>query len=61
MIRDLVCFIPLIVILPGFFGIEGILLAAPAADFIAMIVSMVLTITFMRSLNRANSRKNEII
>ncbi len=61
MIRDLVCFLPLILILPGFFGMEGILFAAPAADFIAMIVSMALTITFMRSLNRASSRKNEII
>lgn len=58
MIRDLICFIPLIIILPGFFGIEGILLAAPAADLIAMIVSMVLTVTFMRSLHGADLGKN---
>ncbi len=50
MIRDIVCFIPLIIILPLFFGIEGILFAAPAADFIAMIVAAILTITFMRTL-----------
>lgn len=50
MIRDIVCFIPLILILPKFFGIEGILFAAPVADFIAMIVAMALTIAFMRSL-----------
>ncbi len=40
-IRDIVCFIPLILILPIFLGIEGILFAAPVADFIAMIVATV--------------------
>lgn len=50
MIRDIVCFIPLILILPLFFGIEGILFAAPAADFIAMIVAASLTIAYMKSL-----------
>jgi putative MATE family efflux protein len=50
MIRDIVCFIPLILILPGFFGIEGILFAAPIADFIAMIVAVALTGAFMNSL-----------
>lgn len=51
MIRDIVCFIPLILILPTFLGIEGILFAAPAADFIAMIVAVSLTVSFMKSLN----------
>lgn len=50
MIRDIVCFIPLIIILPLFFGIEGILFAAPAADLTAMLVAAVLTVTFMRTL-----------
>lgn len=50
MIRDIVCFIPLILTLPLFFGIEGILFAAPAADFIAMIVAVSLTVVYMRSL-----------
>ncbi len=50
MIRDIICFIPLILILPRFFGIEGILFAAPIADFIAMIVAAALTVAFFRSL-----------
>lgn len=50
MIRDIVCFVPLILILPAFFGIEGILFAAPAADFIAMLVALALTVSFLRSL-----------
>lgn len=50
MIRDIVCFIPLILILPSFFGIEGILYAAPLADFIAMIVAVSLTVAYMKTL-----------
>ena len=55
MIRDIVCFIPLIIIFPIFFEIEGILWAAPTADFIAIIVAAVLTITFMRTLKKVNA------
>jgi Na+-driven multidrug efflux pump len=53
LIRDIVCFIPLIIVLPIFFGIEGILFAAPAADFIAMIVAASLTIVYFRGLNKS--------
>lgn len=50
MIRDIICFIPLIIIFPKFFGIEGILFAAPAADLISMTVAAALTVKFMGSL-----------
>lgn len=50
MIRDIVCFIPLILLLPRFFDIQGILYAAPAADFIAMLVAVLLTVSFMKTL-----------
>lgn len=51
MIRDIVCFIQLIIIFPAVLGgIEAILYAAPAADLIAIIVAMLLTVTFMRTL-----------
>lgn len=49
MIRDIICFVPLIIILPMFFGIKGILFAAPCADFVSMIVAVSLTITFMKT------------
>lgn len=55
MVRDIICFIPLILILPKRFGIEGILFAAPAADFIAMIVAVILTVAFMRSLKTSRN------
>lgn len=51
MIRDIVCFIPLIIIYPIVFGgVEAILFAAPSADLLAMIVAMALTVSFLRSL-----------
>ena len=40
----------LIIILPIFFGIEGILYAAPVADAISILVTAVLTVTFMKKL-----------
>ena len=43
---------PLVLILPRFFGVEGVLFAAPVADFIAMIVAVSMTVRFMRSLGR---------
>lgn len=55
MIRDIICFIPLIITLPLFFGIEGILFAAPAADLIAMIVAAALTVSFMKTLKAGHS------
>ncbi|MBQ8178113.1 MAG: cytidylate kinase family protein [Clostridia bacterium] len=59
MIRDIVCFIPLIIVLPMFFGIEGILFASPSADFVAMLVALVLTIVFMRSLKPIIKKEQE--
>lgn len=58
MLRDIVCFVPLIIIFPKVFGgVEAILYAAPTADFIAMIVAAILTVTFMRSLKTKNGRR----
>ena len=51
MIRDIVCFIPLIIVYPAVFGgVEAILYAAPSADFLAMIVATILTVPFLKSL-----------
>jgi Na+-driven multidrug efflux pump len=55
LVRDIVCFIPLILILPLKWGIDGILYAAPAADFIAMIVCVALTINYFRHLGKTSN------
>lgn len=62
MIRDIVCFIPLIIIYPIVFGgVEAILFAAPSADLLAMIVAMALTVPFLRSLKASTTEEtNEV-
>lgn len=55
MIRDIICFVPMIILLPLKFGIEGILLAAPCADLIAMTVAVVLTVKYFRSLEKESA------
>lgn len=52
LIRDIVLFIPLICVLPLFFGIDGILWAAPVADFVSMAVAAALTIVYFKGLNK---------
>lgn len=52
LIRDIVCFIPLICILPVFMGIDGILWSAPIADLIAMSVTAVLTVVYFVRLRK---------
>lgn len=52
LIRDIVCFIPLITTLPLALGIDGILIAAPVADALAMAVTVALTVVFFVKLKR---------
>ena len=63
-IRDIACFVPLIIILPSIFeGVEAILWSAPIADFIAMIVTAILSISFIKSLHQPENIEevNEVI
>ena len=55
--RDIVCFVPLVILLPALFeshqagsGINGLLLAAPAADVIGMVVAVGLTLRFFKTI-----------
>lgn len=52
MVRDLCCFVPLIIILPLFMGIDGILIAAPISDVVSMVLVISLTVSFMKSLRK---------
>lgn len=58
-IRDIVCFTPLAIILPSVLegaevgtGINRILYAAPISDLVAIVVILILTISFFRKLNK---------
>ena len=51
--RDLICFVPLALILPNFMGVTGVLWAAPIADAISIVVAVVLVKSFFRQLDTA--------
>lgn len=57
--RDIVCFVPLVILLPRFYGIKGILFAAPAADVIAMIVTLILIVRFFKTIGQENMEHRE--
>lgn len=50
--RDIVLFVPLVLILPHFMGIEGALWAAPAADIIGIVISASLAVAYFRHLGK---------
>ncbi|MDE5601449.1 MAG: hypothetical protein K2J16_03020 [Clostridia bacterium] len=52
LIRDLVCFVPLVCVLPLFYGIDGVLAAAPISDAIAILVTVAMTVVYFVDLNK---------
>ena len=49
-LRNGICFIPMILLLPRMFGVNGIIFAQPCADFIAAAVSVPFALKFIRTL-----------
>ena len=60
LLRDIVCFVPLVIILPNFLGVEGTLWAAPIADLIGIIFSSILVIVFFKKLGKENIETKKI-
>ena len=63
LIRDILCFTPMVIILSAILesntsgnGINGILYAAPIADFISIFVILVLTLTFFKELSKIENK-----
>lgn len=50
--RDIVCFVPSVLILPVFMGVKGALWAAPIADTMGIIISVVSLVLFFKKLDR---------
>ncbi len=61
--RDIICFIPLCIFLPTLFapekGIYGVLLAAPIADIIAIIVTVIIGVNYFRKLDHIMNTESE--
>lgn len=50
LIRDIICFVPLALLLPTFMGVEGVLWAAPIADVVSIVVAIALVVPFLHKL-----------
>ena len=59
--RDIVCFVPLVLILPRFLGVQGALWAAPIADLIGIIITTILIVLFFKKLTDSKAEGNEVV
>ncbi|MBE6153990.1 MAG: MATE family efflux transporter [Firmicutes bacterium] len=59
LLRDIVCFVPMVIILPKFFGVKGALYAAPVADVVGILVSSVLVVVFFKKISSTKKVKVE--
>lgn len=59
LLREIVCFIPMVIILPNYMGVKGALYAAPVADIVGIIVSSILVVVFFKKLETNKKIKNE--
>lgn len=59
LVRDIVCYIPLMLILTQFFGIDGVLYAAPLSDAVGFVIAVALTVAFFRSIRISESRSGK--
>ena len=62
--RDIVCFVPLVILIPAVFernqagsGINAILFAAPVADSIGMIVAVCLTVRYFKAMESSEGQE----
>ncbi len=56
--RDIVLFVPLVIILPKYFGVEGPLCAAPSADIFAFVISTILVAMFFEGISKEEENEN---
>ena len=57
LLRDIVCFVPMVIILPKFFGVKGALYAAPVSDVVGIIVSSILVVVFFKKISSTKKVK----
>lgn len=57
--RQIIFFLPLVLFLPLFIGIDGILYAGPAADFIAAVVTVTMAVSELRAIKRREQKQAE--
>ncbi|MDK2563231.1 MATE family efflux transporter [Romboutsia sedimentorum] len=59
LLRQVILLIPMIVILPKFFGLDGVWYAQPVSDFLATAITVVILVKELRSYKKDDFVKNE--
>lgn len=61
--RDILFFVPLVLILPAFIGVRGVLYAAPIADALGILVTVPILVHFFKNLdvNKDEVTHNEVV
>lgn len=57
--RQIIFFIPLLLILPRFFGIDGIIYTGPIADFLSAVVAVAMAWLEFRSMRKLEDKQND--
>ena len=57
LIRDLICFVPIVLIIPNKLGIMGVLWSAPIADILGLLVASTLIIIFFKNINKLGEKQ----
>lgn len=52
LMRDIICFVSLVILLPNYMGVEGALYAAPIADIIGILITIILLVLFFKNLGK---------
>ena len=53
--RQIIYLLPLIIVLPMIWGIDGLVLAGPIADVLAFITAIIMALVQIRQINRLQS------
>jgi MATE efflux family protein len=59
--RQLLFLIPLLIILPNFFDLDGVWASLPSSDFLASLVAAIILVTYMRRMKKqlVNNQNSE--
>lgn len=52
--RQMLFLLPLLIVLPRFFGLDGVWISIPAADFIASVIAVLMIIRYMKKFKKQN-------
>ena len=59
--RQAIVFVPALVILPRFFGLDGVLYAGPIADSISFVITLPMLVYHLRKLRKSSMSQSQVL